>query len=95
MDDKAGLTPCPVTVFTYKTRESNLVCFLLVLALEYPNLDISETTRDYWVITGNLLFYFPFHPIRLVGCCCFVLSCMSKTKKKLKQTKKLKLHVTR
>uniref|UniRef100_A0A2I3GUP5 KIAA1549 like n=1 Tax=Nomascus leucogenys TaxID=61853 RepID=A0A2I3GUP5_NOMLE len=30
---------------------SNWVCFLFVLALEYPNLDISETTRDYWVIT--------------------------------------------
>ena len=67
----------PLTVFTYKTQKSNLVCFLFVLALEYPNLDISETTRDYWVITGNLLFYlFPLSPIRF-----FFFNCMSKGKK--------------
>lgn len=50
----------PLTIFTCKTCESNSVCFLFVLALEYPNLDISETTRDYWVITGNFLFISPF-----------------------------------
>ncbi|XP_056659765.1 UPF0606 protein KIAA1549L homolog [Monodelphis domestica] len=27
-------------------------------SLEYPNLDVSETTRDYWVITGNLSSFF-------------------------------------
>lgn len=60
------LCPFSLIIFAYKTCETNLVCFFFVLALEYPNLDISETTRDYWVITGNLLFYSFLSPIRLV-----------------------------
>lgn len=72
-DEKAGfscflcchLCPFLLTVFIYKTCESYLVCFLFVLALEYPNLDISETTRDYWVITGNSLILFPLSPYQI------------------------------
>ena len=43
-----------------------LAVMAMLCADEYPNLDISETTRDYWVITGNLFFHCSFHPIRLV-----------------------------
>lgn len=44
----------PLIMFTHTAYQREPMCVLSVSALEYPNLDISETTRDYWVITGNI-----------------------------------------